>query len=165
VVVLAHLALACAGCDQRADASPAADAAAPPPAPAPTARAAPSASGSAAAEKGEFKVLKAVFTSEVKNKEPTDNLKSAKPGQRAWVHLTLRNRGDAARTITLVFKVNGKERSTVDLKVEPSWSFRTWAYNTLRAGDKGELGLEIRDDAGATMTTLSIPIKAADTPE
>jgi hypothetical protein len=152
------LALAgCSGCDERADASPALDAA-PPPAPPTSASAAPS--GSASAEKGEFKILKMVFTSEVKNKEPADKLESAQPGQRVWAHLTMRNRTGEPRQIALVFKVNGEQRSRVDLKIEPSWSYRTWGYSTLRAGDTtGEVVVEIRDEGGAVVSTARLPIK------
>ena len=160
--LLAVLALSLAACDEsaRADqpdagASPAppASSARPPPAP-------PAASGSAAAEKPPLQLLKLVFTSEVKNKEPVDKLERAQPGQRVWVHLTLRNRGTEIRPITLVFKVNGDQRTKVDLKAEPSWSYRTWGYNTLRAGDQtGELTVEVRDDAGGVLTTARLPIK------
>jgi hypothetical protein len=159
---LLALAAALAGCDDRASANPsiengpdAAPSTPPTPSSAPSARPAPSAS--AAPSAGELRVLKLVFTSDVKDREPVDDLKSAKAGQRVWAHVTVRNRG-MPRKITLVFQVNGKERSRVDLTVETSWSFRTYAYSTLRKGDTGELLLEVRDDAGALMTTKAIPI-------
>lgn len=155
-------AAAFAGCDERADASTP-DAAPPPPSP-PTATAsarpptAPSATSSAAAA-GELKVLKMVLTSEVKKKEPIDKLDSASPGQRVWAHVTLRNRTDATKPITLAFLVGGAERAKIDLKADPSWSYRTWGYVTLRAGDTGELVAEVRDDAGVVMERARIPIK------
>jgi hypothetical protein len=106
-------------------------------------------------------VLRLTLTSEVKQKEPVDELKEAGPGQRVWAHLTLRNRAPEARRVSVIFKVDGDERSTVDLQIASSWSFRTWAYNTLRAGDKsGELTVEVRDDAGAVIGTARLPIKA-----
>jgi hypothetical protein len=114
------------------------------------------------AEKPTLQLLKLVFTSEVKSKEPVDKLERAEPGQRVWAHFTLRNRGDA-RTITVVFRVNGDQRSKVDLKVDSSWSFRTWAYNTLRAGDaSGEITVEARDEAGVVVASASLPLKGAD---
>jgi hypothetical protein len=161
--------LAClSGCDRSASAGPPGASAGPPDAAAPTPPAssgrtappAPPSSGSAAPEKPQLQVLKLVFTSEVKNKEPVDKLERAQPGQRVYAHLTLRNRGAEARPITLAFKVNGEARSKVDLKVDPSWSFRTWGYNTLRASDlTGELSLEVRDDTGAVLTTARLPIR------
>jgi hypothetical protein len=160
---LAGLSGGCSGCDEKAHAGQpdAADAPAPPSSSArtpPAASAAPS--GSAAADKAPLQLLKLVFTSEVKNKEPVDKLERAQPGQRVWVHLTLRNRGADTRPITMTFKVNGDQRTKVDLKVDPSWSFRTWGYNTLRAGDQtGELVVEVRDDGGALLTTARLPIK------
>jgi hypothetical protein len=97
----------------------------------------------------------------VKNKEPVDKLDRALPGQRVWVHLTMRNRGAEARPISLVFRVNDEQRSKVDLDVGPSWSYRTWGYSTLHAGDRaGELVVEVRGDAGALITTARLPIKA-----
>ena len=160
-LLLAALALVSSGCDGRADAST--PDAAPPPPPAPSARPAPpppAPSASSTPEKPPLQLLKLVFTSEVKNREPVDKLDHAQPGQRVWVHLTLRNRGADVRPISVGFQVNGDARTRVDLKVDPSWSYRTWAYNTLRAGDAaGELVVDVRDDAGTVVTTARLPIK------
>jgi hypothetical protein len=157
-------AAALAGCDEHAAASPAPDAAPPAPTAPPIASAAPRTSAApsgSAAEKAPLQVLKLVFTSEVKNKEPVDKLDAVKSGERAWAHLTMRNRGAEARPIVMAFKVNGEQRSKVDLKIEPSWSYRTWAYSTLRSSDvSGELVVEVRDEAGAVITSASLPIKA-----
>jgi hypothetical protein len=160
------LAIASAGCDRRADASTpdagaadagAGDAGLPP---APSASARPTPTGSATAEKPSLQILKFVFTSDVKNKEPVDKLERGQPGQRVYVHLTLRNRASETRPITVVFRVNNEQRSKVDLKVESSWSYRTWAYNTLRAGDlTGVLTAEIRDEGGFTIATRDLPIR------
>jgi Protein of unknown function (DUF2914) len=128
-----------------------------------SAAARPSATAAAtgAAATPSLQVLRLTLTSEVKQKEPVDELKEAGPGQRVWAHLALRNRSPDARRVSVTFKVDGEERSTVDLQVASSWSFRTWAYNTLRAGDKsGELTVEVRDDAGAGIGQARLPIKA-----
>ncbi len=118
-------------------------------------------SATAAAATPALQVLRLTLTSEVKQKEPVDELKEAGPGQRVWAHLALRNRSPDARRVSVTFKVDGDERSTVDLQVASSWSFRTWAYNTLRAGDKsGELTVEVRDDAGSIIGQAKLPIKA-----
>jgi hypothetical protein len=161
--------IACAGCDRRADASTpdagapdagAGDAGLPPAASASARPATPV--GSASAEKPSLQILKFVFTSDVKNREPVDKLERAQPGQRVYVHLTMRNRAPDTRPITVVFRVNNDQRSKVDLKVESSWSFRTWAYNTLRAGDlTGVLTAEIRDEGGFTIATRDLPIRSA----
>jgi hypothetical protein len=118
-------------------------------------------SATVAAATPSLQVLRLTLTSEVKQKEPVDELKEAGPGQRVWAHLALRNRAPAARRVSVTFKVDGEERSTVDLQVASSWSFRTWAYNTLRAGDKsGELIVEVRVDAGSIIGEAKLPIKA-----
>jgi hypothetical protein len=168
LIVLAAALAGCSGCDERASAAPASpadgpDGGAPQPSAAPSARPVPSAS--AAPDRGDFRVLKLVFTSDVKDREPVDDLKLAKAGQRVWAHVVLRNRGASPRTITLVFSVNGKERSRVDLTIQSSWSFRTYAYNTLRKTDTGELKVEVLDDAGALMTSKAIPIVKDDRPD
>jgi hypothetical protein len=161
--LVALLALLPAGCDERAAAGT--PDAAPPPSAAPSApasapRPAPSASASASVDKPPLEVLKLVFTSDVKDKKPTDKLDWAAPGQRVYVHLTVRNRGAEARPISLVFRVNGEQRSKVDLKVEPSWSYRTWGYNTLRKGDQtGALEVDVRDDTGTSLQTARLPIR------
>lgn len=134
----------------------------PPSSPAPTmAGAAARPSATASATTPSLQMLRLTLTSEVKQKEPVDELKEAGPGQRVWAHLTVRNRAPEARRVSVIFKVDGDERSTVDLPIASSWSFRTWAYNTLRAGDKsGELTVEVRDDAGAVIGQAKLPIKA-----
>lgn len=155
-------------CDDPAPASldaappPPSSGAAPPNASAPkTPVNAPAPPSSAAPEKAPLSLLRLTLTSAVKDKEPVDELKAAGPGQRVWAHLALRNRSSEARRLTLIFRVDGEERSTVDLKVEPSWSFRTWGYNTLRASDKsGDLTLEVRELSGPILTTARLPIKA-----
>jgi hypothetical protein len=125
-----------------------------------SAAARPSATASVAV--APLQVLRLTLTSEVKQKEPVDELKEAGPGQRVWVHVTLRNRAPEAKRVSVIFKVDGEERSTVDLQVASSWSFRTWAYNTLRAGDKsGELTVEVRNDASDVIGQARLPIRAS----
>jgi len=104
-------------------------------------------------------LLKMELTSEVKNKEPVDKMDSAKPGERVYAHLTVRNRTSGQQRVSLSFRINDEERTMVDLKVEKSWSWRTWAYVTLRKDDKGELTVHAFDDHGAELATKSIPIK------
>jgi hypothetical protein len=127
-----------------------------------SARAAAIASASAAAPTPPIQVLKLTLTSEVKQKEPVDELKEAGPGQRVWAHVTIRNRAGDTRRVSVVFKVDGEERSTVDLQIASSWSYRTWAYNTLRASDKsGEITVEVRDDGGSVLSQAKLPIRVS----
>ena len=101
------------------------------------------------------------FTSNVEGKEPVDVLVAAEPGQRVWAHLRLRNRSGQARKIHLEFRVNDQKRTTLDLDVAESWSYRTWAFNTLQAGDKtGTVSLKVTDDSGAVLADSSVPIAA-----
>jgi len=141
-------------------AASAGDAAPPPSASAPQPRpSAASPASSAAPEKPALQLLRLTLTSAVKDKEPVDELTSTAAGQRVWAHLAIRNRTGEPQRISLIFRVDGEERSTVDLKVEPSWSFRTWGYNTLRSSDKkGELTVEVRVLGGALLTTTKLPI-------
>jgi len=49
----------------------------------------------------------------------------------------------------------------IDLVVEKSWSYRTWAYNTLLPGDKsGVVRLEVTDDNGVVLADTTVPIAA-----
>ena len=108
----------------------------------------------------EMKILKMTLASGVRDKEPVDKLASAKPGQRVWAHVTLRNRTGFAREIDLVFRVDGKERSRVTLNIETSWSFRTWGYVTLRPTDTaGDVTVTVVNDSGDELATQKIPIK------
>jgi hypothetical protein len=107
-----------------------------------------------------MKILKMTLASGVRDKEPVDKLASAKPGQRVWAHVTLRNRTGFAREIDLVFRVDGKERSRVTLNIETSWSFRTWGYVTLRPTDtSGDVTVTVVNDSGDELATQKIPIK------
>jgi hypothetical protein len=162
-VLLALAALLVLACDDPPSTSAAVPAsAAPVVAPIATASARAVASASSAAPTPPIQVLKLTLTSEVKQKEPVDELKEAGPGQRVWAHVTIRNRAGEARRVSIVFKVDGEERSTVDLQIASSWSYRTWAYNTLRAGDKsGELTVEVRDDGGNVLSQAKLPIKVS----
>ena len=97
----------------------------------------------------------------MRGKEPARELSFATPGQRVWAHLTLRNPGREKRVVTVVFRVNEEKRTTLELTVEPSLSFRTWGYNTLREGDGGEMTVEAVDDVGTTLVNEKLPIRKA----
>ena len=126
--------------------------------PAPTSPA--SGAASAAAGEGSLEVLRLALSSGVRDRAPVDRLVAAGPGQRVWAHLTVRNRTHEERGLKLLFHVDGQLRSTIDLDVEPSWSFRTWGYVTLRASDaSGELLVLVRSDDGATLAEARLPIR------
>lgn len=152
----------CAGCG---DGAPASDAGAPPGASATNAAALSAPTSKTQAAKTASPVpdgvdlLKFELTSAIKDKDPKDTLDQAKPGQRVYGHLTVRNRTDGPKRVSLSFRVNDDERTLVDLNVEKSWSWRTWGYVTLRKEDKGELTVYAFDDHGAELGKKSIPIK------
>ena len=161
IALFVSAALVLVACDEPAPAATLPASAAAPSATA-IASAAARPSATVAAAVAPLQVLRLTLTSEVKQKEPVNELKEAGPGQRVWAHLTLRNRAPDAKRVSVVFKVDGEERSTVDLQVASSWSFRTWAYNTLRAGDKsGELTVEVRNDASEVIGQARLPIRAS----
>ncbi len=108
-----------------------------------------------------LELLQFRITSGIENKKAKDTLTTAVPGQRVWAHLTIRNRSATTRQVRLVFRVNGDERTTVSLDIDPSWSFRTWGYNTLRDLDTGELDIEVTDDTGKVMVSDKLPIVRA----
>jgi hypothetical protein len=142
--------------------APSASASPPPSAAAPTA--APSASPDDApvesAGRKHPEVREAHFCSDVKNKEPVDNLDFTKPGKRVYAHLLVRNRTSMAHKLTLTFFVDGVERSKTELDVERSWAFRTWAYVTLKPTDTGKLRMIVTDDVSPeSIARLEIPIR------
>lgn len=164
-----------AGCDSQSGGGGAASASVSAPVPAsvaapmplPASVTAPSRAGGRAAsaasadeEASQIQLLKFTFTSNVRDKEPVDKLDAAKPGQRVWAHINVRNRTGSNREIDLVFRVNGKERSRVPLEIQASWSFRTWGYVTLRAADtSGEVTAVIIDDSGEEILSERLPIR------
>ena len=125
----------------------------------PVASASASASASSSALSIPLELQRFTFTSKIRGKEPGDTLEKAESGQRVWAHFALRNRSGDTRKILVNFSVNGEKRTSLDLKVEPSWSFRTWGYVTLRKTDtEGELTMEALDDRGIPITSGKLPI-------
>jgi Protein of unknown function (DUF2914) len=118
--------------------------------------------GAAPAPKAKVPVelLGLTITSAVEKREPVDKLKAATPGTRVYVHLKMRNRSNETRTVHVDFLVNGKLRTPLKLDIEPSWSFRTWGYNTLQANDSGELEVQVYDDSGNALEKVRLPIQA-----
>lgn len=125
------------------------------PTPAPTQGAAP-----APTAKVPIELLSFTLTSGVEKKEPVDKLKAATPGTRVYAHLKVRNRSNETRTIHVDFLVNGKLRTPLKLDIEPSWSFRTWGYNTLQPSDSGELEVQVYDDGGTMLDKVRLPIQS-----
>jgi hypothetical protein len=157
-------ALLCHGCGDdhgsSAGASPARSASGSPAASQAPSRAQPSSrQAPSAAPADGVELLAFQLTSGVKNKEAVDKLASAPPGERVYAHLTVRNRTSGPQRVSVSFRVNDDERTMVDLTVEKSWSWRTWAYVTLRKEDKGTLMVHAFDDHGAELGTESIPIR------
>lgn len=125
------------------------------PEPAPTAPA-PAPSGAADAV---LEVRKLTLAAGVEKREPTGELAAAGPGERAYAHLVVRNRRNKTETVTVRFSVGGEERSSVDLDVQHSWSFRTWAYATPQKKDVGkELEVEVFERGGRSLARAAVPI-------
>lgn len=100
------------------------------------------------------------FTSAIEKREPKDELKFARPGQRVYGYLALRNRTGRRKFVTLAWSVNGEERTKLDLPIDESWQFRTWGFNTLLPTDrKGTLRLEVTDEAGHPIVDETLPIR------
>lgn len=112
------------------------------------------------ARKEQLELLAFSFTSAVRSKDPVDRYLAAKPGDRVYAHLTVRNLSGRPRRIHLMFVVNGNERTSLDLEIGHSWSWRTWGYNTLLADDaQGELFLRVTTDDGKTLVEQRLPIE------
>jgi hypothetical protein len=106
-----------------------------------------------------LQILKFRFTSGIKNRDPVDKLEHAKPGERVYAHFAVRNRTGRKRQITVVFAIDGKEKTKVDLAIDQSWEWRTWAYNTVAATEKGTLTLSVTDDEGHPLLDEKLPIR------
>jgi hypothetical protein len=108
----------------------------------------------------DLELLALSFTSAVRDKAPADRLVEAKPGDRVYAHLTVRNLSGRPRKVGLLFVVNGHQRTEIDLEVGPSWSWRTWGFNTLLADDDpGELVLRVTSDDGKVLANERLPIR------
>jgi hypothetical protein len=101
------------------------------------------------------------FTSGVEEREPKDRLDHARPGQRVYAFLGLRNRTGRRKFVTLSWTVNGEQRTSLELAVDESWHFRTWGYNTLLPKDtKGSVRVEVTDEAGHPVADRTLPIRS-----
>jgi hypothetical protein len=105
-----------------------------------------------------MQVLLFRWTSGIENKDPKDRLYVARPGQRVFAHLRMRNRSGMKRCLKLVFRVGDDKRTEVTLKIGKSWNWRTWAYNTVKSEDRKPLRLTIHDDQGALVLDERLPV-------
>lgn len=105
-----------------------------------------------------MQLLRFTFSGSIKGKDPGKKLQLARPGQRVYAHFRMRNRSGRKRCMHLTFRVGGKKRTEVTLVVGKSWSWRTWAYNTIKSDDKGPLTLEVKDDQGVLILKKSLAV-------
>jgi hypothetical protein len=107
-----------------------------------------------------LELLRFAFAESIRGKEPTSKLTFATPGEKVYGHLAIRNRSRETRHVRVVFKIGEETRTLLDLAVDPSWSFRTWGYATLRASDRGKVHLRATDDEGNVLVEEDLPIRA-----
>lgn len=105
-----------------------------------------------------LQVLLFRWTSGIEDKDPKDRLHVARPGQRVYAHLRMRNRSGTKRCLKLVFRVGDEKRTEVTLRIGESWNWRTWAYNTVKRDDRKPLHLTIHDDQGALVLDERLPV-------
>jgi hypothetical protein len=111
-----------------------------------------------AREPTRVELLALTLTSAVRDKDPVDRLQDTHPGERVYAHVKVRNRTGKTHDLTVSFTVNGEPRSTISLAVEPSWSWRTWAYNTVLPTDRpGTLAVTVSGEGGE-LATAELPI-------
>lgn len=109
-----------------------------------------------------LELLEAKLTPRVtSDKEPDGLLLAATPGDRAYLHVKLRNRTGATRKVTTRCSIGGEERTTVDLDVRESWGFRTWSYCTPRKPDVGKaLTMELFE-GDRSLVKREVPVERA----
>ena len=110
-----------------------------------------------------LELVKFQFTSGVEDRKPVDDLERAKPNQRVWAYLTVRNPSSDERCVTVEFRLNGKRRSRVSLSVGSSPHWRTWARTNVAATDApGHLNVVVVDDLKNKLAKRRLPIAAGD---
>jgi hypothetical protein len=107
-----------------------------------------------------MQLLRLTLASGIEGRDPRDRLAAAKAGKRVYAHLRMRNRSGRDRCLRLRFSVGGELRTEVTLRVGHSWSWRTWAYATLRDDDSGSLRIEVIDDQDAPVAARTLGIVA-----
>jgi hypothetical protein len=105
-----------------------------------------------------MQLLQFRWTSGLKGKQPKDKLYVARPGQRVYAHLKIRNRSGRKRCLKFVFRVGKKKRTEVTVRIGKSWNWRTWAYNTIKSSDRAPLHLTITDDQGKTIVDQRLAV-------
>jgi hypothetical protein len=107
-----------------------------------------------------MQLLRLVLASGIEGRDARDKVRTLAPGGRLYTHLTLRNRSGRERCVRVTFRVGGAVRTEVTLRIGKSWSWRTWAYNTLKPSDRGALEVTVTDDQGQLVARRSVPIVA-----
>ena len=98
------------------------------------------------------------WTSGIDQRNPKDKLRVTKPGDRVYAYLRMRNRSGRERCLRVQFRISGKKRPPITLKVGKSWSWRTWAYSTSRSDDRGFIELLVSDDQGYEIVRQKLPL-------
>jgi hypothetical protein len=107
-----------------------------------------------------MQLLRFTLADGIEGKDPKSALQVARPAQRVYAHLRIRNRSGRKRCLVVTFTINGDERTRVTLKVGKSWSWRTWAYATPRSDDRGHIDVRVTDDQGVLIVSKRLPIVA-----
>ena len=100
-----------------------------------------------------MQLLGFTWTSGIERRDPKDKLHAVAPGQRVYTHLRVRNRSGRERCVRVKFRINGKPRPAITLKIGKSWSWRTWAYSTSRSDDSGHIEVNVTDDQGNVLVS------------
>jgi hypothetical protein len=82
-------------------------------------------------------------------------------GDVAWAWVSVKNTGDA-QPATMVWSRDGQVRSRLTLEIGTSARWRTWSRRTLRSADVGAWRVEVQDQRGDVIHTLTFEVVPAD---
>ncbi|MEL6178558.1 MAG: DUF2914 domain-containing protein [Myxococcota bacterium] len=77
-----------------------------------------------------------------------------------WAWVRVKNSGEHKRTITMVWKHEGKVRSNVTLDVGVSSGWRTWSKKSITKRDQGFWTVEVLSPEGELLDTLKFEVEA-----
>ncbi|MEL6178559.1 MAG: DUF2914 domain-containing protein [Myxococcota bacterium] len=112
--------------------------------------------------KPRLEVIEAALATSVEDRQPVgrSNRFNADVGK-VWAWIKVRNSGEGPSPVTMLWKHEGQEIFSTDLKVGVSKGWRTWTRKTISSKRTGRWTVEVRDHEDKLLKKLPFTVEAA----
>ncbi|MBH25006.1 MAG: hypothetical protein CMH57_11230 [Myxococcales bacterium] len=123
----------------------------------------------APSHKPRLEVIEATLAANVEDRKPVGKgTRFTTDTDKVWAWIKVRNTGDGPSPVTMIWKHEGREIFSTDLKIGVSKGWRTWTRKTISDKQTGPWSVEVRDQEGKLLKTLKFrieePTKTAERP-